>query len=445
MDYESILWGKLLSAGLTKAGAAGLMGNIYAESGIIPNRVEILCLKRLKEHGKIYTDATYTAFVDDGTISRAEFLNPLPGKQYGYGLCQWTSPGRKAGLYDLARRKKMSIGDLEVQVEWLLTELADSYSAVLDILKSTDDVMTASNAVLTKFEMPADVGSTVRQTRYNYSKGYYDKYKGGTNVAKTRGAMIALARAWLGKKESDGSHKFIIDVYNSYKPHPRGYVVQYTDAWCATFVSALAIKLGYTSIIPIECGCPEMVALAQQMGIWKESDTYTPQPGDIIMYDWQDSGSGDNQGTPDHVGIVASVSGSTFQVIEGNKNNAVGTRTMTVNGKNIRGYICPQYDDVNDASDTPAATAVEDTSLYGDLSIPAHWFLQGAVHPEVKSIQILLNAKGYKGKDGKTLAVDGDLGANTAYALTSFQKDCGMKDINYGSVSTTTWKYLLNK
>ena len=86
METARKVWTYLLRAGLTPEGAAGLMGNIYAESGMIPNRVEILCLRRLKEQGKIYTDATYTAFVDDGTISREEFLHPLPGKQYGYGL-----------------------------------------------------------------------------------------------------------------------------------------------------------------------------------------------------------------------------------------------------------------------------------------------------------------------------------------------------------------------
>ena len=66
-------WAKLIEAGMTKEGAAGLMGNLFAESGIIPIRVETLCLQRLREAGKYYTNATYTAFVDDGTISRAEF------------------------------------------------------------------------------------------------------------------------------------------------------------------------------------------------------------------------------------------------------------------------------------------------------------------------------------------------------------------------------------
>lgn len=343
MDTSKKIWTYLLRAGLTPEGAAGLMGNIFAESGMIPERVEILCLKRLKELGKIYTDATYTAFVDDGTITRSQFLHPLPGKQYGYGLCQWTSPERKGGLYDLAKRKQTSIGDAETQLEFLLTELTTSYKEVLRILKSTKNVLTASNAVLTRFEMPADTGASVRETRYKYAMKYYNQFM-EERMAKTRTAIVDLAKSWIGRKESNGSHKMIIDIYNAHRPLARGYAVRYTDAWCATFISALAIKMGYTDIIPLECGCPEMVEKAKKMGIWMESDAYTPKPGDIILYDWQDSGSGDNHGTADHVGIVTMVSGSLFEVIEGNKNDAVGTRMMAVNGKNIRGYICPKYD-----------------------------------------------------------------------------------------------------
>ena len=114
------VWDYLTAHGMTEAGASGMMGNMYAESGIIPTRVEILCLKRLAELGKHYTDATYTAFVDDGTITKAQFLIPLPGKQYGYGVCQWTSPGRKSGLYNLAKSRGVSIGDLEMQLEFLV-------------------------------------------------------------------------------------------------------------------------------------------------------------------------------------------------------------------------------------------------------------------------------------------------------------------------------------
>lgn len=162
-------------------------------------------------------------------------------------------------------------------------------------------------------------------------------------MGKTAAALIVQARSWIGCRESDGSHKKIIDVYNGHRPLARGYRVRYTDAWCATFVSACAIKARMTDIIPTECGCPEMIRLFQKLGEWNENDARTPKPGDIIFYDWQDSGSGDNTGTPDHVGIVEKVSGNTITVIEGNKNDAVGRRTLKMNGRYIRGYGVPKY------------------------------------------------------------------------------------------------------
>lgn len=156
--------------------------------------------------------------------------------------------------------------------------------------------------------------------------------------------LVKLAQSWVGKKESDGSHKFIVDIYNADKPLPRGYKVKYTDAWCATTISSLAIKCNAKDIIPKECGCGEMIKLFQKIGSWVESDAYVPKVGDIIFYDWDDTGKGDNTGWSDHVGIVEKVEGNKITVIEGNKNDCVDRRTLTVNGKYIRGYGVPKYE-----------------------------------------------------------------------------------------------------
>lgn len=158
-----------------------------------------------------------------------------------------------------------------------------------------------------------------------------------------RAKVVSCAKSFLGCKESDGTHREIIDIYNNQTPLPVGYRVTYTDAWCATFVSAIAVKLGITDVILPECSCSRMIALYQKAGRWTENDAYVPNPGDIIMYDWQDSGIGDNTGAPDHVGIVASVSGNTITVIEGNKNDSVSYRSIQINGRYIRGYCLPNY------------------------------------------------------------------------------------------------------
>jgi hypothetical protein len=163
-------------------------------------------------------------------------------------------------------------------------------------------------------------------------------------MAKYASEVIKQAKAWLGKKESDGTHKAIIDVYNSHKPLARNYKMKYTDSWCATFVSAVFIKLGYTDIVPIECGCEKMINLFKQRGAFVEDENCTPKTGWVIFYDWQDSGSGDNKGWSDHVGIVEKVDNGTITVIEGNYSNMVKRRTIKVNAKTIRGYGVPKYD-----------------------------------------------------------------------------------------------------
>lgn len=197
-----------------------------------------------------------------------------------------------------------------------------------------------------------------------YDLQQYD-VKGEMGMAKTASTALAQAREWIGRNEADGTHKGIIDVYNGHTPIARGYKVKYTDAWCATFVSAVAIRCGLTEIIPTECGCGQMIELFRALGEWQESDSRTPAPGDVIFYDWDDTGAGDCTGWPDHVGFVESVSGGKITVIEGNKNNAVGRRVLAVDGRYIRGYGVPRYaeesgaDAAGSGAKTVAAVAKE--------------------------------------------------------------------------------------
>lgn len=161
---------------------------------------------------------------------------------------------------------------------------------------------------------------------------------------EARGLYVNTAKSYLNFSEASGKHRQIIDLYNSMSPLPRGYKVTYTDAWCATFVSAMAIKCKMTDIIPRECGCYYQVEAFKKMNRWMENDAYRPQAGDIIYYDWQDNGVGDNSGVPDHVGIVCSVSSDgTIAVIEGNYSDTVKYRYIKINARNIRGYGLPDY------------------------------------------------------------------------------------------------------
>jgi len=156
--------------------------------------------------------------------------------------------------------------------------------------------------------------------------------------------VIKLAQSWIGKNESDGSFKEIIDIYNSQKTLPRGVRLNYANEWCAATISALAIKLGCTDIMPTECGCQKMIEKYKGIGCWQEDESITPKVGYIIFYDWQDNGKGNNTGWADHVGIVESVSNGKITIIEGNYNRKVARRTLEVNATKIRGYGMPKYE-----------------------------------------------------------------------------------------------------
>lgn len=202
---------------------------------------------------------------------------------------------------------------------------------------------------------------------------YYGDFKMSKN--RSRSAVVQLARSWLGKNEKDGSHKSIIDIYNSYKARlPRGVKMKYDWSWCACTWSALAISLGYTDIMPIEISCGYLIEEAKKMDIWVENDGYVPKPGDAILYKWDDPiPSNDNKEWPDHIGVIEYVNDESgyMIVIEGNYDDAVKKRTISINGKYIRGFITPRYDD-NDAP-FHAATSSDDIQTIAKEVIAGVW------------------------------------------------------------------------
>ena len=178
-----------------------------------------------------------------------------------------------------------------------------------------------------------------------------------------RQKVVSTALAWLGTREYDAKHQEMLDIYNSQRPLPRGTRMLASWPWCAAFVSTVSLQCGLRGIMPTECGCPGMVRLYQEIGRWVEDDAYIPSPGDVIFYDWQDTGYGDNAGQPDHVGIVAACDGQTMTIIEGNCDNAVKTRALAVNARFIRGYGVPDYAskaDGENPSDGSAATSPDE-------------------------------------------------------------------------------------
>jgi len=162
--------------------------------------------------------------------------------------------------------------------------------------------------------------------------------------AALRMEVVTTAEQYLGTKEADGSHKKIIDRYNSHEPLAVGYVVQYTDSWCSTFVSTIAMECGLTEIIPTECGCERHIGLFQQLDSWVEQDDYIPRPGDLIFYDWNMEEKGECTGWSDHVGIVVGTKWPFLKVIEGNFDDCVQYRYLMLDDLAIRGFATPDYE-----------------------------------------------------------------------------------------------------
>ncbi|MBO5956906.1 MAG: DUF882 domain-containing protein [Bacteroidales bacterium] len=163
-----VIWDYFKAKGLNDFGIAGLMGNLYAESGLKPTNLQNTYEKKLG-----YTDAEYTAAVDQGKYTN--FVKDSAG----YGLAQWTYWSRKQNLLDFAQSKNKSIGDLNMQLDFLYKELSEGYkNSVLKVLCEAKSVLEASNSVLLKFERPADQSETVQNKRAGFGQTYYDKYAG---------------------------------------------------------------------------------------------------------------------------------------------------------------------------------------------------------------------------------------------------------------------------
>ena len=368
---ERELYAFFKSKGFCNNGIFGLFGNLYAESRMNPKNLQDSFEEKLG-----FTDESYTAAVDSGSYKN--FVHDGAG----YGLHQCTFWSRKEAMLAFHRAKGVSIGDTLTQAEFIYKELSGSFPAVLKVLKTAASIREASDAVLLQFEKPKDQSEAVRKKRASYGQKYAELYakskEGGIGMTETqaRQKVVGIMQGWVGLKRSDRSHAPIIDTYNRHTPRPRGYKVSYTDAYCATTTSAAAIKAGFTDIIPVECSCYYLIEKAKAMGIWQENDAHVPKPGDEVLYDWDDGANyaaTDNHGAPEHVGMVEAISGSTIRVIEGNMSGGVvGRRNLQINGRYIRGFICPDY--ASKATEQePDAPQPGSTATGGGLSRETKW------------------------------------------------------------------------
>lgn len=162
------IWNYFKEKGLNDYGVSGLLSNLDCESGLNPKNLENTYERKLG-----YSDEEYCIAVDNGTYTN--FVKDSAG----WGICQWTWHTRKQNLLNYAKSKNKSIGDLEMQLDFLYKELSENYKSVLTTLKTAKSVKEASNAVLLKFECPYDQSVSMQNKRASYGQKYYDKYANG--------------------------------------------------------------------------------------------------------------------------------------------------------------------------------------------------------------------------------------------------------------------------
>lgn len=216
-DPEKMIWLYLMGKIGNAYGVAGLMGNLFAESGLRANNLQNNFEKTLG-----LSDDNYTLAVDSGAYG-----NFVKDKA-GYGLAQWTFWSRKQELLDFAKSKGKSIGDLQMQLDFLWKELKDSYPAVLTVLREAEKVREASDAVLLWYERPADTSDAVQEKRAGYGQGYYDKYAGKpADSGEPSGEVIRwyrVRKTWADSKSQKGAYKILENAKKCADQNP-GYKV----------------------------------------------------------------------------------------------------------------------------------------------------------------------------------------------------------------------------
>lgn len=350
-----IIWKYFKNNGLNDYGCAGLMGNLYAESLLIPTNMENYYESRLG-----YNDTTYTQAVDNGLYTN--FVKDC----VGYGLAQWTYWTRKQGLLAFAKSKNVSIGDLNMQLEYLMKELREEYPGVLNILKNATTITEASNAVLMQFERPADQSASVQKQRADFGQNYYKKFAKQVSISQSIqdpvAKVIQIARAEIGyiekasnanlddKTANAGKNNYTkyardLDALGVYNFGKNGY------EWCDIFADWVYVQafgvdtaLAMTGQVKggLGAGCKFSAQYYQSMGRYFKSG---PKAGDQIFYIYD--------GDINHTGIVEKVEGNYVHTIEGNTTTSsnvvpngggVNARKVSLSDPTIAGYGRPNWD-----------------------------------------------------------------------------------------------------
>jgi hypothetical protein len=374
-DNEKAIWDRLYAAIQNPFGVAGVMGNFMAESSLRSNNLQNIFEKSLG-----MMDEQYTAAVDNGS-----YTNFVQDKA-GYGLYQATFWSIKESLLNYAKERGASIGDRDMQVDHFLKMMKEEYTSIWKTLTTAKTVREASDAVLLKFERPADQSEKAQEKRAAYGEEFLKKYgmdaphtptedtqdyKTGCTADK----LIAVAIGELGYKEKASNSNLDDKTANAgsanYTKYARDFDQKYPNwynskkngyAWCDMFVDwCFLTAFGYENALRLTCqpeksagaGCTYSLRYYKNKG---QFHTSNPKPGDQIFF-------GTSIDNSSHTGIVEKVDGSKVYTIEGNTSDQVARRSYALNNSRILGYGRPAYDAAGSAV-TPTTPSSPSTTKY---------------------------------------------------------------------------------
>ena len=317
-----------------------------------------------KSRGYKYLGSTQSlAFNDTSAKIGVTYYYKMRAYKIGSGYKTYSSysaPGRGTRLLATPQLSQELIANPEddtknaIQLNWTGIEGAEGY----ELYRSDNEGKTYTRVYRGSDTgyLDSDYAALKDGSTYYYKVRAYhhvfdgiEAYSYASPSKHSSNKLIDQATSWLGYDEKKNKKfKEIVDIYNSYKPLARDTKGEYEEAWCTTFVTASAIKSDMVDIMPRERICRYMIDQYKELGLWVENDAYVPKPGDLILYDWEDNGKGDCTGAPNHIGIVVKVENGIITDIEGNNNDKYGHpvsyRTVSVNGRYIRGFMTPRFD-----------------------------------------------------------------------------------------------------
>ena len=448
-DEEKFIWDTLLADIKNPYGVAGLLGNLKAESNLHANNLQNNGNTRLG-----MTDAEFTAAFDAGLYGDDTFIHD----GYGYGLAQWTYYSRKAALLAYAKDKGVSIGDLSMQLGFLLQEIK-GYKAVWNTLVFATSVREASDAVLLKYERPADQSEAVQTKRAGYGQTYYDKYASSAPATPTEqdtgngcyaSAVIAVAIAEIGYKEKASNSNLDDKTANAgsanYTKYARDFDQKYPRwyngkkngyAWCDMFVDwCFLTAFGYENALRLTCqpeksagaGCRYSLRYYKNKGQYHTSG---PKPGDQIFF-------GTSLDDVSHTGLVEKVDGSKVYTIEGNTSDQVARRSYALSNSRIVGYGRPAYDaEGSTQPTTPTEPTTPTTTKY--YRVRKSWSDKSS---QIGAFTVFQNAKNCVDANPGYAAFDDN--GNQVYpsvqtAFTPYLVRITISDLNYRKGPSTSY------